>query len=63
MVEPSFPRTTRAAYDCVAADYAERFHGELADVPLDRAPLAALAELVQAAMPARSPTSVAGPAT
>jgi len=49
MTEPSFLRDTRASYDSVAADYAERFQGELAGKPLDRALFAAFAELVQAA--------------
>ena len=48
MTEPSFLRTTQAAYDAVAADYAERFSAELAGKPLDRALLASFAELVQA---------------
>jgi SAM-dependent methyltransferase len=49
MGEPSFLRDTRASYDSVAADYAERFQGELVGKPLDRALFAAFAELVQAA--------------
>ena len=49
MAEPSFLRDTRASYDSVAADYAERFQGELAGKPLDRALFAVFAELVQAA--------------
>jgi SAM-dependent methyltransferase len=49
MTEPSYLRATRAAYDTVAVDYAERFSGELAAKPLDRALLAAFAELVHAA--------------
>ena len=49
MTGPSFLRDTRASYDSVAADYAERFQGELAGKPLDRALFAAFAELVQAA--------------
>lgn len=49
MTEPSYLRATRAAYDTVAVDYAERFSGELAAEPLDRALLAAFAELVRAA--------------
>ncbi|MGN9841439.1 class I SAM-dependent DNA methyltransferase [Nonomuraea sp. H19] len=49
MIEPDFLRTTRASYDAVAADYAQRFHDELATKPLDRALLAAFAELVRAA--------------
>ena len=49
MTEPDFLRATRASYDAVAADYAERFGNELAAKPLDRAMLAGFAELVQAA--------------
>jgi SAM-dependent methyltransferase len=49
MAEPSYLRTTRAAYDSVAVDYAERFSTELAAKPLDRALLAGFAELVQTA--------------
>lgn len=49
MSEPSFLHDTRAAYDSVAAAYAERFQGELAGKPLDRALFAAFAELVRAA--------------
>lgn len=48
MAEPSYLRTTRAAYDAVAADYAEHFSTELDAKPLGRAMLAAFAELVQA---------------
>ncbi|MGH3830167.1 MAG: class I SAM-dependent DNA methyltransferase [Pseudonocardiaceae bacterium] len=39
---------TRAGYDAVAADYSEWVSGELAAKPLDRALLAAFAELVHA---------------
>lgn len=49
MTEPSYLRATRAAYDTVAVDYAERLRTELAAKPVDRALLAAFAELVQAA--------------
>ncbi|GAA2376849.1 class I SAM-dependent methyltransferase [Nonomuraea africana] len=49
MTEPDFLRDTRASYDAVAADYAALFHDELAAKPLDRAMLAAFAELVLAA--------------
>jgi SAM-dependent methyltransferase len=49
MTEPSYLRATRAAYDTVAVDYAELLGTELAAKPLDRALLAAFAELVQAA--------------
>ncbi|NJC73536.1 methyltransferase domain-containing protein [Planosporangium thailandense] len=48
MTEAAFLRTTRAAYDTVAADYAARFGAGLADKPLDRALLSAFAELVRA---------------
>jgi SAM-dependent methyltransferase len=48
MAEPSYLRTTRTAYDTVAVDYAELLSTELAAKPLDRALLAAFAELVQA---------------
>ena len=47
--EPEFLRSTRASYDAVAADYAERFRDELTAKPLDRGMLAAFAEFVQAA--------------
>lgn len=49
MTEPDFLSDTRASYDAVAATYAERFHDELAGKPLERAMLAAFAELVKAA--------------
>jgi SAM-dependent methyltransferase len=46
--EPAYLRTTRAAYDIVAVDYARLLGAELAGKPLDRAMLAAFAELVLA---------------
>lgn len=46
MTEPGFVRDTRAAYDAVAEDYAAWIADELASKPLDRAVLAAFAELV-----------------
>ncbi|MDA8369733.1 MAG: class I SAM-dependent methyltransferase [Nocardiopsaceae bacterium] len=49
MTAPSSLRTTRAFYDAFAADYAERFRTVLEDRPLDRALLAAFAELARAA--------------
>ena len=49
MAEDDFLSSTRASYDAVAADYAERFRDELAAKPLDRAMLAGFAELVRAA--------------
>jgi SAM-dependent methyltransferase len=49
MVEPEHVRATRAAYDAVAADYAELLREELACKPFDRAMLATFAELVQTA--------------
>ncbi|SDX60429.1 Methyltransferase domain-containing protein [Modestobacter sp. DSM 44400] len=51
MTEPEFLRTTRAAFDAVAADYAATFSGELAGRPLDRALLGAFAELARARGP------------
>ncbi|MEQ7009673.1 class I SAM-dependent methyltransferase [Actinopolymorpha sp. B17G11] len=48
MTEPSYLLATRAAYDTVAVDYAELLEVELGEKPLDRAFLAAFAELVQA---------------
>lgn len=47
MIEPSYLRDIRAAYDTVADDYAERLSTELAAKPLDRAMLAAFAEFVK----------------
>ncbi|MFC4602743.1 class I SAM-dependent DNA methyltransferase [Rhodococcus kronopolitis] len=46
MTGPSYLEMTRAAYDTVAADYAELVRGMLADQPFDRAMLAAFAEFV-----------------
>lgn len=46
MEEPSDVHATRAAYDTVAESYAELLAGELTAKPLDRAMLAAFAELV-----------------
>ncbi len=48
-MEPDFLRNTRASYDAVAVRYAEWLRDELAAKPLDRAILAAFAELVRAA--------------
>jgi SAM-dependent methyltransferase len=48
-MEPDFLRHTRASYDAVAVRYAEWLRDELAAKPLDRAILAAFAELVRAA--------------
>jgi SAM-dependent methyltransferase len=48
MSEPAFLRTTRAAYDTVAVDYAELVSTELDTKPLDRALLATFAEVVRA---------------
>jgi len=42
-------RATRIAYDTVAADYADRLRDELAGRPVDRAVLAAFADLVRTA--------------
>lgn len=48
MAETSPLHTIRASYDTVAVDYAKLLSTELADKPLDRAMLAAFAELVRA---------------
>jgi SAM-dependent methyltransferase len=48
VTEPSTLHDTRAAYDAVASLYAERFSNALEGLPLERALLAAFAELVQA---------------
>ncbi|MFF3453185.1 hypothetical protein ACFYXH_02425 [Streptomyces sp. NPDC002730] len=48
MAEPSHLRVTRAFYDAVAVDYAERYRTGLEAKPLDRALLAASAERVRA---------------
>ncbi|TVL90373.1 class I SAM-dependent methyltransferase [Streptomyces sp. SAJ15] len=49
MTEPDFLRTAQTFYDTVATDYADHFRDVLADRPLERALLAAFAELVRAA--------------
>jgi len=49
VTEPDFLRSTRASYNTVAIHYAERFRGEMAAKPLDRALLAGFADLVRAA--------------
>ncbi|MDQ1032279.1 SAM-dependent methyltransferase [Streptomyces umbrinus] len=48
MIEPDFLRTTRTAYDSMAALYAELFANGLEEHPLDRAMLMAFADLVRA---------------
>lgn len=60
MIEPDFLRTTRTAYDSMAALYAESFANGLEDHPLDRAMLIAFADLVRANGVVRSPISAAG---
>jgi len=47
VTEPRFLTGTRAGYDAIAADYARAFAGETTAQPLDRALLAAFAELVR----------------
>jgi SAM-dependent methyltransferase len=49
MTEPTYLRTARAAYDTVAVDYAKLVGTDVTEGPLDRAMLAAFAELVRAA--------------
>lgn len=51
MREPTYLTDTRAGYDAIAVDYAERFADELARRPLDRATLGAFAEYVAARGP------------
>lgn len=46
MTEPAYLTATRAAYDTVAASYADVLRTELANKPFDRAMLATFAELV-----------------
>ena len=46
MTEPSDVHATRAAYNTVAADYAELLRNELDAKPFDRAMLGTFAELV-----------------
>ncbi|WP_328609174.1 class I SAM-dependent methyltransferase [Amycolatopsis sp. NBC_00345] len=48
MTEPSVLHDTKAAYDSVATRYAELFSNILETLPMERAMLAAFAELVQA---------------
>ncbi len=48
VTESTYLHATQLAYDTVAADYAELLRDELDTKPLDRAMLAAFAELVQA---------------
>ncbi|MFF5210095.1 class I SAM-dependent DNA methyltransferase [Streptosporangium sp. NPDC000396] len=47
MIEADFLGTTRAAYDTVAVEYAALFSTHLESAPLERAMLAAFAELVR----------------
>jgi ubiquinone/menaquinone biosynthesis C-methylase UbiE len=47
MTEPEHRRATRAGYDAIAEEYAEHFAHELGGAPLDRAVMAAFAELVR----------------
>jgi len=49
VAESDFLSVTRVAYDTVAGQYAEFIDGMLAEQPLDRAMLAAFADLVRAA--------------
>ncbi|MFC8850950.1 MULTISPECIES: class I SAM-dependent DNA methyltransferase [unclassified Micromonospora] len=57
---PNWLRETRAAYDTVAVDYARLIHGELGRKPLERALLAAFAELVGGGGTARPAASDVG---
>ncbi|WP_432081122.1 class I SAM-dependent DNA methyltransferase [Streptomyces sp. WAC 04229] len=46
MTDAAFVTTTRTFYDAIAEDYHAQFRSALADAPLDRALMAAFAELV-----------------
>ncbi|GIF95989.1 class I SAM-dependent DNA methyltransferase [Catellatospora citrea] len=48
MTEPTFLQDTRTAYDTFAVEYADTFRDELAGIPIERAMLAAYADLVLA---------------
>ncbi|MBC6448502.1 class I SAM-dependent DNA methyltransferase [Actinokineospora xionganensis] len=48
MTEPAVLRDTRAAYDAIAVHYAELFSNILETLPMERAMLAAFAEVVRA---------------
>ncbi|MFC5143281.1 class I SAM-dependent DNA methyltransferase [Streptomyces aureoversilis] len=49
MTEPGFLSTTRAFYDAIATEYADRYRDILDDQPLERGMLGAFAELVRGA--------------
>ena len=49
MTEPSFLSATRASYDTVAAEYAERVGNYLPEQPLDRAMIGAFADFARTA--------------
>ncbi|WP_033325289.1 class I SAM-dependent DNA methyltransferase [Streptomyces yerevanensis] len=49
MSEPDFIRNTRASYDSIATEYADRFPDDLERRPLDKALINAFAELVRSA--------------
>jgi ubiquinone/menaquinone biosynthesis C-methylase UbiE len=51
LLEPFLPETVRAAYDVVAADYAEAFAKDLEQLPVDRAVLDAGARLLTSQRP------------
>ena len=60
MPQPSYLRTTRAAYDTVAADYAELLSTELAPKPVRCLPRSPNSR--RPPVSGRSPISVAAPA-
>ncbi|MFF7989829.1 class I SAM-dependent methyltransferase [Kitasatospora xanthocidica] len=51
MTEPDFLATTRAFYDAIATEYADRFRGAMDTMPVDRAVLALFADLVREECP------------
>ncbi|MET7301328.1 class I SAM-dependent methyltransferase [Embleya sp. NPDC005575] len=60
MIEPDFLHATRVSYDAVATEYTERARTELANKPLERAQLAAFAELVRSVDPGTGPVADVG---
>ncbi len=51
VTEPAYLTQTRAGYNAIAVDYADRFAGETARRPVDRAILSAFADLATGKLP------------
>ncbi|WP_331771183.1 class I SAM-dependent methyltransferase (plasmid) [Embleya sp. NBC_00888] len=60
MIEPDFLSATRMSYDAVAGEYTDYVRTELASKPVDRAQLAAFAELVRASGAEAGPVADVG---